>query len=91
MAQKQKNGKSFNLPRALYMADSYMRMADREISQLQSLGKSESQNMVTGSRCLVISSFAFSIEIYFKSILFCIDEVPRKGHNLVDLWNELPD
>jgi hypothetical protein len=69
-----------------------MRMADREVNELfYSLSGSEFKQRTTGSKCIVISSFAFSLEIYFKTILFCADEQARGGHNLENLWNELPD
>lgn len=77
--------------RALYMADSYMKMADREVNELfYFLSGSEFEGKTTGSKCLIISSFAFSLEIYFKSILFCVDEQTRIGHDLEILWDELP-
>lgn len=77
---------TFNLKLAHFMADDYLRMADRSIKAIPQRQKDEK----TASICLAISSLAFAMEIYLKSILFSIDERTEGGHDLAKLWKRLP-
>jgi hypothetical protein len=85
-ASKTKGTQRFNLPSGLYLADNYMRMADRATKDIERNDSGDS-----GPICLAISSFAFALEIYFKSIVFAGEEKALKGHDLMCLWDSLPD
>lgn len=89
--QEQSQTSRFDLTRGLYLADNYMRMADRAVRDVSALDKSEAAGDTSGPICLAISSFAFALEIYFKSIVFAGEERALRGHDLERLWNQLPD
>lgn len=88
---KQSQTPRFNLTCGLYLADSYMRIADRANSDVSALDSNAAPVDRSGPVCLAISSFAFALEIYFKSIVFALEERALKGHDLERLWDRLPD
>lgn len=75
---------------ALFIADSYKRSGDRAYSRLQHLTDTEFKTEYNSAVYVIISSFAFSIEVYLKTIVFCLNETPLTGHDLAKLWNQLP-
>ena len=87
--QKQPKGVKFDLSTALYTADSYMIMADRAVSELRILKTSDLSGNEISSAYLAISSFAFSLEIYLKSVTFALDERCIHGHDLELIWGKL--
>jgi hypothetical protein len=87
---KRDTGASLNLASALYVADNYMRMADRAVKDLSSVGSAGSGQDKLGPVCLAISSFAFALEIYFKTIIFVVEGRAVQGHDLEHLWKKLP-
>ena len=87
MAYKKPNEThSLNLPVGLYLADNYMQMADRAIKNLAAGEAPEG-----GPVFLAISSFAFAVEVYFKSIVFVAEKKTLQGHHLERLWDKLPE
>jgi hypothetical protein len=88
---KRPKGASFDLNIALYMADNYMRTADRAVKELPPEGVSERQTTSAGPLYLAISSLSFSLEIYFKAIVFAAQERTLEGHDLERLWGALPE
>jgi hypothetical protein len=84
----QQNKEKFDLDSALYIADNYMRLADRAIKDYE-IVKLKEENGTRGPVLVAISSLAFALEIYLKSILFCLDERTSKGHDLEKLWHQL--
>jgi hypothetical protein len=93
MARKKKIKEiEFHLDVALYTADGYMRMADRAVEELGMLDvfkRSGLEGDKRGPVCLAISSMAFALEIYFKSIAYIQDQKTLGGHDLVEIWKDI--
>lgn len=81
---------ALRLPTALYLADSYMRMADRAIKDLDDTRRSPEVSDESGPTYLAISSFAFAVEIHLKLAIFIATHKVAGGHDLEELWNVLP-
>lgn len=79
---------NFNLQGALYTADSYMRLAHQATNDLS---KQDDSSKRCGPILLAISSLAFALEVYFKAIIYSTKQKIAVGHDLDELWNELPE
>lgn len=74
---------------SLYIADSYLVAAIRAgLDYRKDMEKPKKQ--YSGAACVAISSHAFAIEVYIKSLLYLIESRVYDNHDLMFLWNKLP-
>jgi HEPN domain-containing protein len=78
-------------PLSLANAHSYSARTIEDYCDKMALKTEEEKHRKVG---MIISSVvlrALALELYLKSLCFCLDGKERKGHELSDLFGEIPD
>ncbi len=75
---------------ALYMADSYLALADRALQDYAKRRFGELDGDTRGPVYIAVSSMVFALEVYLKTIIFTLSDRTIRGHDLESIWLALP-
>lgn len=90
MRKKKKKVSDLSVATALYTADSYFVAAVRAALDSKEPQPKDPPQQFDGPSCVAISSHAFAIEVYIKTLIYLVDGRVVENHDLMFLWHKLP-